>query len=215
MVEPIKHNMMSAVSTAGVETAKGAAEGILALPVIGAVLGAGILGGGALLASAAFTVGAPVILGLAAFGAVAGGVVGAVPLAFPPVTATLAAVGGLLGMAKGGTRISKETEAANDLIEKHNQKRLSMEAMAANQGLQQGYMVGFQEGRNQVVNALKQQMEAQAAQVAEAEKANNATKETVNSAISPEKFKKPEGQTFAQAAIDSKKPTENGVPTRG
>lgn len=197
MADPIKHDFVSASLTAGVETAKGAAKWALAIPAALAVTGA-IAGG--LLAMGA---GAAAVAGAAIVGGLIGGVAGLAGeymLAVP--TAALAAIGGLFGMAKGGRRISAETRAAEQAIEKHGHRQERMQAEA----MQQGYMIGREEGRQEVIGAIQQQMAAQA----QREQMEAAQPQKKGSAISPDQFKK--SGSHVQAAIESK---NTGAPQRG
>lgn len=171
MVDPIKHTTTSALSTTGVETIKGAAEGALLIPALAAVAGAVVVGGLVSLAPVSLTV-----IGLSALGgALAAGIPTTITMFSVglPVTGTLAAIGGVLGLTKGGERVGKENNAAENKIAKHMAAREDVQAQAANMGLQQGYVAGFQEGRNQVINQV---MQAQAEAQAQAPAAGHADK---------------------------------------
>ncbi len=199
MADPIKHDFVSASLTAGVETAKGVVKGALLIPAALAVAGALVAGGIATLA----TLGPVAIAGAAIIGGILGGGIGAAgEMAASPVLGVMAAIGGLFGMAKGGRRISAETRAAEQAIEKHGHRQERMQAEA----MQQGYMIGREEGRQEVIGAIQQQMAAQA----QREQMEAAQPQKKGSAISPDQFKK--SGSHVQAAIESK---NTGAPQRG
>jgi hypothetical protein len=157
MAKPINHDMVSEVTTTGWEGAKGAAKGALAIPAAGALAGAvvGLLGA-ALFASGIGAALAVVAVG-ATVGAVGAGVVGA------PAMGIFAAIGAALGLNSASDKISKEKIAFREKIQEQEGGKAGQMAAAQNQGLQQGYQVGFQEGQAYAVNRIQQEIQAQAA----------------------------------------------------
>jgi hypothetical protein len=157
MAKPINHDMVSEVSTTGWEGAKGALKGASTVPIAGAVAGAVVgLIGAAFLASGIGAALAVVAVG-ATVGAVGAGVIGA------PVMGFMAAIGAALGLNGASDKISKEKAAFREKVQEQQGGRAGEEAVAQNQGLQQGYQVGFQEGQAYAVNRIQQEIQAQAA----------------------------------------------------
>lgn len=154
MADPIKHDTASAMSTAGWEAGKGVLKGAGLVLAVGAALGA--LGGALLIGGAAAVIGGAV-LGFAAT-AVAGG----------PIIAAASAIGGLLGLSQGGSRITSENEAYRNKVEhraeKHQQKVLQKLNDAKVAGMQEGYQVGYVEGQQKIVHDIQEQLIAQAQQ---------------------------------------------------
>jgi hypothetical protein len=137
MVDAINHDTGTATGTAAWEGVKGAAKWALAPIAIGALAGFVIVGG-------LFSAGLGWALGGALLGGLAGGGV-TYGLGVP-----LLAVGGMLGLAKGGDRVSKERAEFQKQAEAHSHgrhkktaRRLNNERMA---GQQEGYGTGYQDG---------------------------------------------------------------------
>jgi hypothetical protein len=160
MAKPINHNTGSELVTGTWEAAKGAAVGALAIPVMGAILGAVI--GGVMLSG----VGTAAVIGAAIVGAGLGGVGGGA-LALTPIglgiSGALAAVGGLLGLGHGANKISEEKAAYQNQQMASQRATAEERSLVANQGLQQGYQVGFQEGQAFAVQRIQQELQQQAA----------------------------------------------------
>ncbi len=172
MVKPIEHGAASTVSTAAWETAKGGIAGILLFAVIGAAaaVGVGALGGA--------IVGA-LLPGVTAAGAATFMATG-VPLAITGTLGALAGVfeggmiggiaGAVLGLFRGGKRVSAESQAYQKKMERRGHTHEITQNNAAMAGMQQGYMAGFQEGRQHVIAQLQQAQEQMlTAQTAKAE----------------------------------------------
>lgn len=142
MAKPIHHNTDSALMTAGWETAKGGIVGALVALAIGAAVVGGIF--------AAF--GAPALVtGIAA--AIGAGVTGIYGLTFGTVA------GGLIGMVRGGSRVSRENESFRDRVEHRGQMHAAHRNTAEMAGMQKGYMMGFQEGQQYIVTQLQHAQE--------------------------------------------------------
>lgn len=156
MAKPINHDMVSEVSTTGWEGAKGAAKGALAIPAAGGIAGAAIGLGAALLLGSGLGAALAVVAVGAAVGAVGAGVIGA------PVMGVMAAIGAALGLNKGSDKVAKEKVAFREKIQEQEFGQVEQMAVAQNQGLQQGYQVGFQEGQAYAVNRIQQEIQAQA-----------------------------------------------------
>ncbi len=148
MARAINHDTGSSVATGTWEAAKGAAIGLAALPVIGALL----LGGGA--AILGFGLGSVIALGIggAAVGAI-GSVLGAGPIA---------AIGGLLGLGRGANKISEEKAAYQSKVMANERQALRETSMVQAQLGQQDYKVGFQEGEAFAVQNIQRELQQQA-----------------------------------------------------
>jgi len=168
MAEPINHNTESGVLTAAGSAAKWGLLGVIAAGVLTAgavVLGIGLAGG--LLGSIGATVGSHA-LGAASFGGWAGSmlsgigawITGAIAVA-GAVTygATGALLGGLFGLAKGGSRVNAEKEAyheyAQTVSQTHQQKLTRQITDAEIAAEQRGYVVGAQDAEAHIANQLQ------------------------------------------------------------
>lgn len=132
MVEAINHDMSSSLATAGGEAAKG-----------GMIGGAIAIGGGALLGAAALAaVGAFVGAAgtMAVVGAVVGGLMGATS------AGPMAAIGGLLGWAKGTHQVENEQQAFSDRVRGKQQEGAVSYNTGEVNGIKQGYEIGHSEG---------------------------------------------------------------------
>lgn len=144
MAKPINHDVSSTVTTAAWGGVKGAAKGLGLLLAVPAVLAGGIalLAGVGWAAAAMWAVGTAVAVGVgAAFSA--------------PFLGTAAAVfgggGALMGLAKGGDKISRENASFRDRME-HRLNRREAELNAAGQ---QGYQMGVIDAQNAIANQLR------------------------------------------------------------
>lgn len=181
MVEPIKHNTTSSMSTAGWETAKGAGGGTLLGGLLGTIGGA--LVGAVSVLPAALVVGlvgaavgflAPVSVGVATGAVVGAGAVAGFGAIVGAAGGLLtggvvgAGAGGLFGLAKGGDKITRENHKVDQRIAQRQNSRQEQLVNANAAGIQDGYQMGFEEGKNYVVNQLRaaqeQMLMAQAAQ---------------------------------------------------
>lgn len=168
MAKAIQHNLGSGIATVGVDTAKGSLWGILATGLIGAGLGALLLGGGGLLVAAgaawagAWWAGgtfaassitwAPVI-GTAIVGAIGGGVVGATGGGIG------AGVGGLFGLLNGVNRVTAEQSAYQVRVANQGPSVNDVQRMQ-----QEAYITGARDGQEELVKHIKAAQEAEAAQ---------------------------------------------------
>jgi hypothetical protein len=168
MAEPINHDTGSGVLTAAGSAAKWGIVGVIAAGVLSAgaaVVGIGLLGGflGTLgatfgspfLAQASFMGGATAMLtGLPAWGTALLGVAGALTYG-----TTGALVGGLFGLAKGGSRVSAEKAAYNERAYSQSQSRqqdLTQKVTDAEiAGTQKGYMLGAQDAEARIASQLQ------------------------------------------------------------
>jgi hypothetical protein len=146
MVKPIDHDTTSAMATGLTGAAKGAVKGVLTVGAAGGILSA--------------LVAAPIALFAGGTVATAATAAGIAFLAAGIVTAVAvgswgAIIGGLFGMAKGGSKVTAEKVAYQKRAE---QRAHTREIETNNQqmvGMQQGYQAGFQEGQQYVVAQLQ------------------------------------------------------------
>lgn len=212
MADPIKHDVGSGLVTAGWESFKGVGKAfaaVIAGPAVmlgagGAAVGGTIGALGALALGTVTAVGFGTVIGAGLIGAVlagtAGGLLGASAGGFAAVVAAgpIAAVGSLLGLARGGQRITRENIAAQNKIDRLTGARQAHEAAI------------FQAGQQSVVGAIQQQMEIQAQ---EQQKLAAQQEAAAKSKIDPSNFKKPEHTTHAEAALKSKSENAIGGPS--
>jgi len=160
MAEPVRHGFWSGAATTAWETVKGVVKGAIFLPVAGAVVG------GAAFALIGLVTSAPLSLAAVGFGALAGGLFGAAVDAY--AMPYLATVGGILGVFKGGKRVSAESQAYQEKLELHQRAGLSKLEYAAQAGAAQGYAMGRQQGQQEgammVAEKLREMQYAQLAQ---------------------------------------------------
>jgi hypothetical protein len=150
MAKPIDHSFGSAAATTGWGAVKG---GIIGAALVGLIAGGvvGLIVGGlaslAVGATAAAVIGgiAGVITGLGSMFTV-GGAVGA-------------GAGTLIGAFKGSSRVGKERASFQHKMEQREHTHDTKQNTAAMAGMQQGYMVGFQEGQQYVVSQLQRAQE--------------------------------------------------------
>lgn len=183
MAKPINHDLSSATATAGWETAKGTAGGAVAGGLIGAIggyLGAiavAAVAGAALFALPVLAIGpivaavSTVTMGgvMAAAGSAAlvggglGGALGAIPGVIAGVMGGVGGVeygalaGGMLGLGHGGAKVSKEKQAFNDRMAHREEIAAAKQSNAEMIGIQKGYMMGYREGQQKVVQEDQQQ----------------------------------------------------------
>jgi hypothetical protein len=150
MAKPIDHSTTSAAATVGWGVVKGGLAGALVVGLGSALLGGLVIGGIAsmlpVIAGAATTIGiiGGIVTGISAFGSA--GTIGTV-------------VGGILGALSGGSRIHKENSAFREKMENGASHQAVKQQNASLAGMQQGYMVGFQEGQQSVVSQLQRAQE--------------------------------------------------------
>ena len=151
MAEPINHDVLSGVATAAGEGVKWGAIALLALPIGGALLG-GVIAAGT---------------GYALVSALVGGLLGGVgSFALAP---ELMIGGGMLGLVKGGSKVSAEQQAFRDRVNGRQHKIAGVYNNGEIAGVQQGYQigradgeqVGFQKGQEYVVQQIQQHVAAQ------------------------------------------------------
>ena len=179
MVKAVRHDTSSAVVTTGWETVKGGFVGWLTTAVIGAVIvgglaalavgtGGAILGGLGLIGGAAATattaavaptalggIAAALTSGFGLFSMGASALVGGVATASTYGTAG-AVIGGALGLLKGGSRVSHESQTFREKIAARSHAAGARLEHAHQLGAQQGYMMGMQDGQQMVVNKLRE-----------------------------------------------------------
>lgn len=182
MAEAIDHDGVSAAATAGSSAVKWGAIGAVAAVLLPVALGAGALFAGyaavTALASLSFgtAIGAGLLSGLAAWGAVASA--GAMS-----VMAGGAAIGGgLFGLARGGQQVGEETAAHRNRMASHQLAHAKQKSDHQIQGIQEGYVIGRQDGEqvgfragqqdmyNRFVAAKQQQLAQQQQQVEQQQK---------------------------------------------
>ncbi len=166
MAEARKHTAGSTVSTTGWETVKGGIAGALAVGAIGAVLGGLVVGG----ATAIFFSGTAALIA----GGITAGVTGLAALVGGGTLG--AAIGGLLGLAKGADKVSHENQVYRDRMDRKSHKREVEVNNAGMAGMQQGYQAGFAEGQQYMVNQLRALQEQQLMAQAVQEKGGHAAK---------------------------------------
>ena len=157
--DPINHDLLSSTATAGLSAVKWSAIGALAIPLVGAAImgaiGAAVVGGFGVVA-----LGAALVGGIATLAAEA--------VLAPTLLGGMAIGGGLLGIAKGGQRVSAENQAFRDRAMGNAHSRQLKTAKLQNdgeiKGIQEGYQigradgeqVGFQKGQEFVVQQIMQ-----------------------------------------------------------
>lgn len=162
MVKAVRHDTSSAVVTTGWETVKGGLVGWLATAVIGAAITGGLVIGAAALVGALLpgsitalgAAGAMITGGGAAVTAIAS-IIGGVTTASTYGTAG-AVIGGVLGLLKGGSRVSHESQTFREKMAARSHAAGARLEHAHQLGAQQGYMMGVQDGQQMVVNKLRE-----------------------------------------------------------
>lgn len=160
--KPIDHSTGSAIATTAWTAGKygiggaivaglvGAAVfgGIAALGVAAAGAVAGLLGVGGAAAAVTSTIGMAAI-GIASFLGFGGALT---------TTGGIAAItaGGLMGLFKGGRRVTHERQAYQDRVENRAPAHHGRLENAAEASMQQGYMQGLQDGQQMVVNKIRE-----------------------------------------------------------
>jgi len=166
MAEPINHNFESGALTAASSAAKWGALGLLGSAVVCSALAVGALVGGAALTggllslfhiSTASTAAGFLWGGAGTALTVGAGVIGAIGgVAFGTVPALL---GGLFGLAKGGSRVSNEKEAYREYaqtVSQTRQQKLTRQITDAEIAAEQrGYVVGAQDAEAHIANQLQ------------------------------------------------------------
>lgn len=155
MAKPVNRDFSDKIYAGMGAMLKGGLIGLAAaaaIPVIGAVAAT----------SMGFGIGGAIVGGLIATGLAMG--IGA--------TVGLPVIGGLVGgsillnLAGKGKQISREQEAYNEKVERRGSKRREAQLAKINDaemhGMQQGYVMGFQEGQQHVVSGIQNAMQEHA-----------------------------------------------------